>query len=166
MTNVRRSTVSPAASQRPTVVESAPGSAETASQNLLLACAAECIGTLLLVLVGTAVATAAIPSKATAGPAYDSLAVALSFGLILIPIAGSLGQISGAHVNPAVTLGLAVAGKFSWKNVIPYWGAQMVGAVVGLPARLGRLWPWRLCPGPSWTSLSSQWSKPAAGAPG
>ena len=129
MTNVRRSTVSAAASQRTTVAESAPGSAETASENLLLACAAECVGTLLLVLVGTAVATAAILSKATAGPAYDSLAVALSFGLILIPIAGSLGQISGAHVNPAVTLGLAVAGKFSWKNVIPYWGAQMVGAV-------------------------------------
>ena len=116
---IKRSPFSPAAPQKPRMAEIAPGSAETASENLLLACAAECIGTLLLVLVGTAVATAAVLSKATAGPAYDSLAVALSFGLILIPIAGSLGQISGAHVNPAVTLGLAVADKFAWKNVFP-----------------------------------------------
>ena len=126
---IKRSPFSPAAPQKPRMAEIAPGSAETASENLLLAYAAECIGTLLLVLVGTAVATAAVLSKATAGPAYDSLGVALSFGLILIPIAGSLGQISGAHVNPAVTLGLAVAGKFAWKNVVPYWLAQMIGAI-------------------------------------
>ena len=130
MTTIKRSTFSPAAPQALNPAQNAPGSAETASANLLLACAAECIGTLLLVLVGTAVATAAVLSKATAGPAYDSLAVALSFGLILIPIAGSLGQISGAHVNPAVTLGLAVAGKFAWKNVFPYWFAQMIGAIL------------------------------------
>jgi MIP family channel proteins len=129
MTTIKRSGLSPTAPQTVSVAEGAVDLAETASENLLLACAAECIGTLLLVLVGTAVATAAILSKATAGPAYDSLAVALSFGLILIPIAGSLGQISGAHVNPAVTLGLAVAGKFAWKNVIPYWCAQLVGAI-------------------------------------
>ena len=129
MTTNRRSEFSGAAPQNLGMADSEPGSAGTLSENLLLACTAECIGTLLLVLVGTAVATAAILSKATAGPAYDSLAVALSFGLILIPIAGSLGQISSAHVNPAVTLGLAVAGKFAWKNVIPYWFAQMIGAI-------------------------------------
>lgn len=105
-----------------------PGSARTESSNLALACTAEAIGTFLLVLVGTAVATAAVQGKGTAGPAYNSLAVALSFGLILIPIVGSLGQISGAHVNPAVTLGLAVAGEFPWRNVVPYWIAQLVGA--------------------------------------
>ena len=87
-------------------------------------------GTFLLVLVGTAVATAAVLGKSTAGPAYNSLAVALSFGLILIPVVGSLGQVSGAHVNPAVTLGLAVAGKFPWRDVPPYWAAQLVGGVV------------------------------------
>ena len=107
-----------------------PGLARTESGNLLLACAAEVIGTFLLVLVGTAVATAAVLGKGTAGPAYDSLAVALSFGLILIAIVGSIGQISGAHVNPAVTFGLAVAGKFAWRNVVPYWIAQLAGAIV------------------------------------
>lgn len=98
--------------------------------NLALACAAEAIGTFMLVLVGTAVATAAILGKNTAGPAYNSLAVALSFGLILIAIVGSIGQISGAHVNPAVTLGLATAGKFPWRFVLPYWTAQFVGAIL------------------------------------
>ena len=107
-----------------------PRQAETATDNLVLACTAEAIGTFLLVLVGTAVATAAVLGKNTAGPAYDSLAVALSFGLILIPIVGSIGQISGAHVNPSVTLGLAVAGKFPWRYVAPYWAAQMAGAIV------------------------------------
>lgn len=95
----------------------------------MLACFAEAIGTFLLVLVGTAVATAAVLGKNTAGPAYDSLAIALSFGLILIPIVGSLGQLSGAHVNPAVTLGLAVAGKFPWADVPAYMGAQLLGAL-------------------------------------
>ena len=107
-----------------------PGSARSESVNLLLACVAEVIGTFLLVLVGTAVATAAVQGKGTAGPAYNSLAVGLSFGLILIPIVGSIGQVSGAHVNPAVTLGLAVAGKFPWRYVAPYWVAQRVGAII------------------------------------
>lgn len=57
-------------------------------------------------------ATAAIQGEGTAGPAYNSFAVALSYGFILIPSIGSIGQISAAYVNPAVTLGLATAGKF------------------------------------------------------
>lgn len=109
---------------------SGPGSATTRASNLGLACFAEAIGTFMLVLVGTAVATAAVLQKGTAGPAYTSLAVGLAFGFVLIPIVGSLGQISGAHVNPAVTLGLAVAGKFPWRNVPAYFVAQLAGAVV------------------------------------
>ena len=107
-----------------------PGSAASRPGNLVLACSAEAIGTFMLVLVGTAVATAAVLGKNTAGPAYDSLAIALSFGLTLTSIVGALGQVSGAHVNPAVTLGLAVAGKFPWRDVAPYWAAQLVGAIV------------------------------------
>ncbi len=107
-----------------------PGSARSEGGNLLLACLAECIGTFLLVLVGTAVASAAVLGKGTAGPAYDSLAVALSFGLILIAIVGAIGQVSGAHVNPSVTFGLALAGKFPWGYVAFYWLAQMLGAIL------------------------------------
>ena len=107
-----------------------PGLAKAEATSLLRACLAEIIGTLLLVLVGTAVATAATLGKNTAGPAYNSLAVGLSFGLILIPIVASIGQVSGAHVNPSVTLGLAVAGKFPWRKVVPYWISQLVGAVL------------------------------------
>ncbi len=107
-----------------------PGSAASRPGNLALACFAEAIGTFMLVLVGTAVATAAVLGKGTAGPAYNSLAVALSFGLVLVPIVGSLGQISGAHVNPAVTLGLAVAGKFPWRDLPAYVLAQLAGAII------------------------------------
>ena len=107
-----------------------PGSVKAETTSLLRACFAEVIGTLLLVLVGTAVATAAVLGKNTAGPTYNSLAVGLSFGLILIPIVASIGQVSGAHVNPSVTLGLAVAGKFPWRNVVPYWIAQLIGAIL------------------------------------
>lgn len=98
--------------------------------NALLIYSAEAIGTFMLVLVGTAVATAAALGKGTAGPAYNSLAVALSFGFILTPIVGALGPVSGAHVNPAVTLGLAVAGKFPWRHLPGYMIAQTVGAIV------------------------------------
>lgn len=100
------------------------------ASNLALACFAEAIGTFMLVLVGTAVATAAVLGKGTAGPACNSLPVALSFGLVLVPIVGSLGQVSGAHVNPAVTLGLAVAGKFPWRSLPGYVLAQVAGAIL------------------------------------
>lgn len=91
---------------------------------------AELIGTFLLVLVGTAVATAATLGKQTAGAAYDSLAIALAFGLVLAALVGALGQTSGCHVNPAVTLGLAVIGKFPWRYVPVYVVAQLAGAVL------------------------------------
>ncbi len=98
--------------------------------NMARAATAEAVGTFLLVLVGTAVATAATLGKNTAGPAYDSLAIALSFGLVLVAIVAALGQISGAHVNPAVTIGLAVVGKFPWRYVPAYIVAQIIGAIV------------------------------------
>jgi len=102
----------------------------SAGSNMARAATAEAVGTFLLVLVGTAVATAASLGKNTAGPAYDSLAIALSFGLVLVAIVAALGQVSGAHVNPAVTIGLAVVGKFPWRYVPAYVIAQIVGAIV------------------------------------
>lgn len=94
------------------------------------AAAAEFVGTFILVLVGTAVATAATLGDNTAGPAYDSLSIALSFGLTLVALVGAIGDISGAHVNPAVTLGLGIAGRFPWKRVPIYILAQVTGAIL------------------------------------
>lgn len=91
---------------------------------------AEMVGTFLLVLIGTGVACAAILGQETAGPPYDSLAIALSFGLVLIAVVAGLGQVSGAHVNPAVTLGLASIGKFPWRYVPGYIAAQVIGGLL------------------------------------
>ncbi|MBA3416213.1 MAG: aquaporin, partial [Chloroflexia bacterium] len=105
--------------------------------NMIRAAVAELVGTFFLVLIGTGVACAAILRQETAGPPYDSLAIALSFGLVLVAIVAALGQVSGAHVNPAVTLGLAAAGKFPWRYVPAYLVAQVAGAVLAALAVWG-----------------------------
>ncbi len=100
--------------------------------NMLRSAVAEIVGTFILVFTGTAVAVAAILQRSTAGPVfYDSLAVALAFGIALSAIVAAIGHVSGAHVNPAVTLGLAVTNKFPWEYVPAYLGAQLIGAVLG-----------------------------------
>jgi MIP family channel proteins len=100
------------------------------ASHLVGAAIAELVGTFILVFGGTAVAVAAILSRPTAGPAYDSLAVALAFGLALAAVVAAIGHVSGAHVNPAVTLGMAAAGKFPWNYTPIYIAAQLVGAVL------------------------------------
>jgi MIP family channel proteins len=100
------------------------------ASHLVGAAIAELVGTFILVFGGTAVAVAAILARPTAGPAYDSLAVALAFGLALAAVVASVGHVSGAHVNPAVTLGMAAVGKFPWNYTPLYIGAQLVGAVL------------------------------------
>ena len=102
------------------------------ASNMLGSAVAELIGTFILIFTGCAVATAAILQRSTAGPlSYDSLAVALAFGLALVVIVAAIGHVSGAHVNPAVTLGLAATNKFPWQFVPIYIGAQLVGAILG-----------------------------------
>jgi MIP family channel proteins len=100
------------------------------AEHMLGAAVAELVGTFILVFGGTAVAVAAILSRPTAGAAYDSLAIALAFGLALTAVVAAIGHVSGAHVNPAVTLGMAAAGKFPWKYTPIYLVAQLVGAVL------------------------------------
>jgi aquaporin Z/aquaporin NIP len=95
---------------------------------------AELVGTFILVYGGTAVAVGAILARPTAGPAYDSLAVALAFGLALAAVVAAIGHVSGAHVNPAVTLGMAATGKFPWRYAPVYVGAQLVGAMLAAVA--------------------------------
>ncbi|UXS43028.1 aquaporin Z (plasmid) [Agrobacterium tumefaciens] len=87
---------------------------------------AEFFGTFWLVLggCGSAVLAAGVPDV---GIGY--LGVAFAFGLTVLTMAYAVGGISGGHFNPAVSLGLAVAGRFDFKNLIPYWIAQLVGAI-------------------------------------
>ena len=88
---------------------------------------AEFIGTLWLVLggCGSAVLAAAFP-----GLGIGLHGVSVAFGLTVLTMAFAIGPISGCHLNPAVSLGLAVGGRFPWKEVVPYWIVQVLGAVV------------------------------------
>jgi aquaporin Z len=89
--------------------------------------AAEFFGTFWLVLggCGSAVLAAAFP-----GVGIGLLGVAFAFGLTVLTMAYAVGGISGGHFNPAVSVGLATAGRFPWASVIPYVIAQVVGAIV------------------------------------
>ena len=127
------------------------------SDPIMPATLAELVGTFILVFGGTAVAVAAILSRPTAGAAYDSLAVALAFGLALAAVVAAVGHVSGAHVNPAVTLGMASTGKFPWKSVPYYLGAQLVGAV------LGAVGTWIAFGGPGRTEANLAATYPAQG---
>lgn len=98
---------------------------------VLRAASAELVGTAILVFAGTAVAVAAILERPTAGPGYDSLSIALAFGLALVALVGALGHVSGAHFNPAVTLALTATRKFPRALAGPYVVAQLLGAVLG-----------------------------------
>ena len=62
------------------------------------------------------------------------LGVSLAFGLTVLTMAYAVGGISGGHFNPAVSLGVAVANRFSWSRLVPYWIAQVAGAVVAAAA--------------------------------
>ena len=87
---------------------------------------AEFLGTFWLVLggCGSAVISAGYPQLG-----IGFLGVALAFGLTVLTGAYAFGPVSGGHFNPAVSLGLAVAGRFSWKELGPYWVAQVAGAI-------------------------------------
>jgi len=99
--------------------------------NMLVAATAEVIGTFVLVYGGTAVAVAALLDRPVAGPSYNSVATPLAFGLALLVVVASIGHVSGGHVNPAVTLGLAATGRFPWRYVPAYLLAQLTGALLG-----------------------------------
>ncbi|MFF8100537.1 MIP/aquaporin family protein [Streptomyces sp. NPDC016640] len=97
---------------------------------------AEFLGTFVLILLGTgsvAVSVVGLPGSGRQvtdfGPA-NWLIIAWAWGLAVVFAIHVAGGISGAHINPAVTLGFAVRGDFPWRKVLPYWLAQVVGAFV------------------------------------
>ena len=89
---------------------------------------AEFIGTLWLVLggCGAAVLAAKFPQVG-----IGLVGVALAFGLTVLTMAFAIGHISGCHLNPAVSLGLVVGGRFKASELLPYWVAQVLGAIAG-----------------------------------
>jgi len=94
-------------------------------------CAAELVGTALLVVFGPGSVVAAL----TIGGGeldYAGLGmIALAFGLVVAVVIFAFGSTSGAHINPAVTVVLAVTRRFPWTDVGPYVLAQLVGALLG-----------------------------------
>jgi aquaporin Z len=92
---------------------------------------AEVFGTFLLVFIGcAAIVTGGLGGALPLG----QIGIGLAFGLGLVAAAYAIGPISGAHLNPAVTLGFFLAGRLPAKDVIPYWIAQIVGAILATVA--------------------------------
>src|SRR6187399_261430 len=90
--------------------------------------AAEAIGTFWLTFAGcgSAVIAAGFPQVG-----IGLVGVSLAFGLSVVTMAYAIGHVSGCHLNPAVTIGLAAGGRFPTSQILPYIVAQVVGATVG-----------------------------------
>ena len=91
--------------------------------------AAEFIGTFVLVLFACGTAAALGCNTAVVDSAY--LLTALAFGLVIVAMAYSIGNVSGCHINPAVSIAMLVSGKLSFKDFIGYVVSQCAGAVAG-----------------------------------
>src|SRR5436190_18523877 len=107
---------------------------------LLQRLVAEFFGTAFLVFVGVgAVPATLIVNGDSPFTMADLGVISLAFGTVVVATVYALGHVGGNHINPAVTLGLAVTGKFPWSQVPAYIGAQVVGAIVGATAIIGVL---------------------------
>jgi aquaporin Z/aquaporin NIP len=125
--------------------------------NLIRCGVAELLGTFILVLTIIGTAIAASLARPVAGVAYGSVAVPLAGGAALAVVVATLGHISGAHLNPAVTVGLATNRRFPWVYVPVYLIAQLLGAIAAA------LMAWALFGGPARTVARLGATYPAAG---
>lgn len=87
---------------------------------------AEFFGTFWLVLGGCG---SAVLAAGVADVGIGWLGVSLAFGLTVLTMAFTVGHISGGHFNPAVTLGLVIGGRHDARELLPYWGAQVIGSI-------------------------------------
>ncbi|WP_175639309.1 MIP/aquaporin family protein [Metabacillus schmidteae] len=97
-------------------------------------CVAEGIGTALLVLIGAGTAAfngVITASNNAAATLADIGVISVAFAIVVMAMIFTIGRISGCHINPAVTIGLAVTGHFAWKDVPAYIISQCVGGIIG-----------------------------------
>lgn len=102
--------------------------------------AAEFLGTAFLVFVGVGSVPAALMMNSSGTIGFADLGfISLAFGTIVLVTVYVFGYVSGNHINPAVTIGLAVSGQFPWREVPGYLAAQVLGAIGGAFAIVGTL---------------------------
>ena len=92
---------------------------------------AEMIGTMVLVLLGCGSAVFAGSAAGAVATGVGTLGVAFAFGLAVVGMAYTIGNISGCHINPAITFGVALSGRMSWKDAVMYIVFQVIGAIIG-----------------------------------
>jgi glycerol uptake facilitator protein len=95
---------------------------------------AEAVGTALLVFIGAgSVPAILLLEGGTKAPfsGADLGFISMAFGLIVVALVYTVGKVSGCHINPAVTFGLAATKRFPWREVPLYWGAQLIGGIAG-----------------------------------
>ncbi len=98
--------------------------------SLFVQCVFEFLGTMVLIILGCGV-VACVSLRKSIGEGAGWIVVTLAWGLAVMCGVLIAGPYSGAHLNPAVTLGLAAVGKFPWSSVMPFIVAQILGAVIG-----------------------------------
>ena len=93
---------------------------------------AECLGTFVLTFLGCGTAMF-LGCNTPAGV----VGTAIAFGLAVVAMAYTIGGISGCHINPAITLGVALSGRMSWKEACGYWCGQFIGGILAGALLLG-----------------------------
>ncbi|MBO6169998.1 MAG: aquaporin [Bacteroidales bacterium] len=86
---------------------------------------AECLGTFVLTFLGCGTAM-----FLGCGSPAGVVGTAIAFGLAVVAMAYTIGGISGCHINPAITLGVALSGRMSWKDACGYWCGQFIGGII------------------------------------
>ncbi|MBR5108483.1 MAG: MIP family channel protein [Bacteroidales bacterium] len=86
---------------------------------------AECVGTFVLTFLGCGTAM-----FLGCGTPAGVVGTAIAFGLAVVAMAYTIGEISGCHINPAITLGVALSGRMSWKDACGYWVGQVIGGIL------------------------------------